>query len=88
MGEYQPDPTQRVQQSDVITIFYEDSLAKKQGFPNYRSFATRIAQQALPAKIFLSRHRPQLPVANDVMNRIEFSLQQIQFNQTRLGVGP
>jgi hypothetical protein len=88
MGDYQPDAARRVQQSDVITIFYEDSKTTKQVFNTYRDFVTRVRNQALPAKIYLSQHRPEAPVVNDALNRIEFSLQQIQFNQTRLGVGP
>jgi hypothetical protein len=87
MGDYQPDSGRRLQQSDVITIFYESDQGKKQGFETYLDFVHRVQAQSLPAKIYLSRHRPEVPVVNDVMNRIEFSLQQIQFNQTRLGGG-
>lgn len=83
-----PDSARPLQQTDTITVFYKDALGAKQGFTKYRDFVNRVQEQPLPAKIFLSRHRPQTPVANDAFNRIEFSLQQIQFNQTRLGSGP
>jgi hypothetical protein len=36
-----------------------------------------------PAKIYLQHQRPKLPTTEDLINRVNFNLQQIQFNQLR-----
>ena len=88
MSSFQEDTGTSTQQADTISIFYEKELGQKQGLNSFNDFVKLVREKPIPAKIYLSRHRPQAPVVNDSNGRIEFSLQQIQFNQTRLGVGP
>ena len=64
----------------VITII----LSAPKNIP-IKGYEDLKSQLPLSAKVYLIGHRPQAPVANDALNRIEYSLQQIQFNQIRLG---
>ena len=79
---YYPDLTKRPTQSDTFRIDLNLGDVKAAGISSYADLKLQLP---LAGKVYLQSHRPQAPVANDVLNRIEFSLQQIQFNQIRLG---
>jgi hypothetical protein len=88
MNSFADDTKATTPQTDVISIFYQEPLARAQGLKSYQDLVGLVRDQPVGAKIYLSRHRPEAPTVVDPNSRIEFSLQQIQFNQTRLGVGP
>ena len=77
--DFDPDKSKSLIHTDEIIIYFKNS----QGV-----FKTAQDLQNLDAKLTLRSHRPVTPAINDVGSRIEFQLQQIQFNQTRLGTGP
>ena len=52
---------------------------------NIPTVESLVASAPVPAKVYLRSHRPQATAPNDSLNRIEFQLQQIQFNQIRTG---
>jgi hypothetical protein len=70
--------------TDVIRVLFDENNAPS-NFPSAEGFRQSLVSQPLSAKIYLRRHRPSAPTPNDAINRIEFTLQQIQLNQNRLG---
>lgn len=71
----------------------EYSLSPMQGAPNSEFDTLRITasrtelpilrQMPLTAKVYLQHKRPAPPTTDDLINRVNFQLQQIQFNQLR-----
>lgn len=52
---------------------------------DYEQFKTLLPRQA---KVYLTHNRPKAPSMEDLLERANFQLQQIQFNQLREGAGP
>jgi len=73
-----PDPLIRPPQTDQLVIFFDP----KQFPAEVKSMMD--LKYPITAKLRLRGHRPQLPPnTNQLLDRIQFQLQQIQFNQAR-----
>jgi hypothetical protein len=79
VGDYNPpDPLIRPPQTDQLFIFFDP----KQFPAGVKSMMD--LKYPITAKLTLRGHRPQLPPStNQLLDRIQFQLQQIQFNQSR-----
>jgi hypothetical protein len=83
ISQYNPPPpnTQRLLVTDHLRIIFDQRKAPS----NIPTVEALVASVPVAAKVYLRRHRPHMPSPNEALNRIEFQLQQIQFNQIRLG---
>jgi hypothetical protein len=79
VGDYNPpEPMIRPLQTDQLVVFFNPKAFP----PNVKSM--KDFTYPISAKLTLRRHRPQLPPnTNQLLDRIQFQLQQIQFNQLR-----
>jgi hypothetical protein len=84
IAEYNPDGSPRLKMVDMFYMYVVGESSLPQGIASLDALAASVP---IAAKVYLRGHRPQAPTANDPLNRIEFQLQQIEFNQIRLGGG-
>jgi hypothetical protein len=77
VAEFDPDNAQRVSETDNLVVYFDpDSAPPDKKSPEKLTLP-------LAAKVFLRHNRPQPPTTSDLLDRIQFQLQQIQFNQLR-----
>src|SRR5262249_32631911 len=67
--------------TEKIVVFFDPDKAK----PALKSVEDM--KFPIAAKAFLRGHRPLPTTTNELLDRLNFQLQQIQFNQLRLGAG-
>jgi hypothetical protein len=76
---YWPSGGVRVRETDRLSVECKGTDA----IPTADALVKLVRQGPLPVKLFLEGHRPPPPVLNRDLNRIEFQLKQIEFNQLR-----
>lgn len=84
VGQYQPTDTPQPSETDRLRLAFdpEAESAKAAGLKTPAQLKFPIA-----AKFYLRHNRPKPPSTNELLDRIQFQLQQIQFNQLRTGFG-
>jgi hypothetical protein len=84
VGEYLPTDAARPAETDRLWLSFDPEVAaaKEAGLKTPADLQFPIA-----AKFYLRHSRPQPPTTNELLDRIQFQLQQIQFNQLRTGFG-
>jgi hypothetical protein len=80
VAEFDDDNPKRVSDTDQIVVFFDPEVTGKKTPADLKL--------PLGARIYLRHNRPTPPTTSDLLNRVEFQLQQIQFNQLRTGGGP
>jgi hypothetical protein len=84
VNEYLPLDAARPAETDRLRVFFDPEAegAKEAGLKTPADLKFPI-----PAKFYLRQNRPKPPTTNELLDRIQFQLQQIQFNQLRTGFG-
>jgi hypothetical protein len=83
IGPYIPDAGPAPAETDKLKL-YLDLTKAPVGAKTVDEFKAKLP---LSAKVYVRGRRPEPPTTNDLLNRVNFQLQQIQFNQLRSG-GP
>jgi hypothetical protein len=80
VGEYLPTDAARPAETDRLRLGFDPQAesAKKADLKTVAQL-----KFPMPAKFYLRHNRPKPPTTNDLLDRINFQLQQIQFNQLR-----
>lgn len=79
VAEYDPDNAQRLSTTDHIVVFFDPDKVPP-GMKTVDDFKLPLA-----VKVYLRHNRPQGPTTNDILDKIQFQVEQIRLNQLREG---
>lgn len=84
VNEYLPTDAPRPAETDRLRVYFDPDAegAKAAGLKTPAGLSFPLA-----AKFYLNHKQPKPPTTNDLLDRVQFQLQQIQFNQLRTGAG-
>ncbi len=74
---YPNKPGANLSESEFATVYVQQQL-----YENFKRLLPR------KAKVYLDHRQPKAPTTDDMLSKINFQLQQIQFNQLRQPTGP
>jgi hypothetical protein len=81
IGPFEPKTGPSPAETDRLNL-YLDLRKQPLGAKTVDEFKAKLPA---PAKVHVRGHQPEAPTTNDLLNRVNFQLQQIQFNQVRTG---
>jgi hypothetical protein len=84
IGPYEPPTGPAPAETERLSL-YLDLQSPPLGVKTVDEFKAKLPYPK--ARVYVRGHHPEPPTTNDLLNRVNFQLQQIQFNQLRTG-GP